>query len=239
MSEGKLTAMDRINARVAEVKASKVGTPEVGKSKEDLKNSFLEIAKARVKAKQQVSPDGEEIDSTADQLPDENTPDMTANPASAADPLDALFEQQYSDPDVDLYEVFGRVDIGQKGADRLLYCFLAPISAIPTVRTYSLGAVQVIGSSSCQSVTEKLLLQLTCLILSASLFRPCTGSSSPSPVLYGLQMLAYAKGWPLLLLPRWWCSCHLLSCWHPPLFWHTTVSFVQLANAAVCRHRPS
>ena len=129
MSEGKLTAMDRINARVAEVKASKVGTPEVGKSKEDLKNSFLEIAKARVKAKQQVSP--EEIDSTADQLPDEYTPDMTANPASAADPLDALFEQQYSDPDVDLYEVFGRVDIGQKGADRLLFCSPAPISAIP------------------------------------------------------------------------------------------------------------
>jgi len=115
MSEGNLTAMDRINARVAEVKASKVGTPEIGKSKEDLKNSFLEIAKARVKAKQQMTPGAEETESTADVLLHESTPDMTGNPASAADPLGALFEQQYSDPDLDLYEVFGLVDIGQKG----------------------------------------------------------------------------------------------------------------------------
>ena len=51
---------------------------------------------------------GEEIISTADQLPHRTrTPDMTGNPASAADPLDTLFEQQYSDPDVDLYEVVG------------------------------------------------------------------------------------------------------------------------------------
>ena len=61
---------------------------------------------------------------------------MTGNPASAADPLDTLFEQQYSDPDVDLYEVFGRVDIGQKGADRPLYCSPAPNPAISTVRTW-------------------------------------------------------------------------------------------------------